>query len=350
MKVLKLYSTAALLLLLLVTTSSHGFVAAPSLNHSGMRNGENCGMQSSNGDSSQLGEISQMLHQAAWYQDRDNSMTAVSTEEGVGAAMATFWTLNGFTQGTQVCPGVYLATAHGVLDDPDKARRDGRALRSPSRNFNTAIGYPMSPANGMTVAGDASFVSPRLRDPSSWSNPNTDYVFVRVENPIRPNNYVRPVRASNRDLVQASNSQQIDIHMHRPRSRFNTNSNGTPDFNNQTWASDIQSIEPLYENPMRVNQSCDKTLVDGVWIGTDCPNEQAVSGSPETLSANGQDYLVGMHTRGDGRSYNNFEDDQIPNALLPSSQFCEDYESVCGTPCAELNEVVSVSPDNSVSL
>ncbi len=56
------------------------------------------GMKSSNGSASQLNEVNCMLnsknclHKAAWYQDRDNSMSPVSTKSGVGAAMAIFRT------------------------------------------------------------------------------------------------------------------------------------------------------------------------------------------------------------------------------------------------------------------
>lgn len=162
-------------------------------------------------------------------------MTPVSTEEGVGAAMAIFMTLNGYSQGIQVCPGVYLATAHGVLDDPSKARSEGGAVRSPLENSVRVIGYPMDPDNMMRARGsEAQFVSPRLRDPSTWSNPATDYVFITVDNPIRPNNVVRPVRASNQRLVEASNRGEINVHLYRPQTRFNTDENGTPDFNNDT--------------------------------------------------------------------------------------------------------------------
>ena len=102
-----------------------------------VRGEESYGMQSTQGIASQLDQIGceinpeSCLHQTAWYQDRDNSMTPVSTEEGVGAAMVTIWSLIGLTQGIQVCPGVYLATAHGVLDDRSKARSEGRSLRDP---------------------------------------------------------------------------------------------------------------------------------------------------------------------------------------------------------------------------
>ena len=66
-----------------------------------IRGGESCGMQSTQGTASQLDQIrckinpESCLHKTGWYQDRDNSMTPVSTDEGVGAAMATIWSVNG---------------------------------------------------------------------------------------------------------------------------------------------------------------------------------------------------------------------------------------------------------------
>ena len=78
---------------------------------------------------SQLNEINCALdpascvHKVAWYLDRDNSMSPVSSKEGVGAAMAIAVTKSGYSQAVQVCPGVYLATAHGILDDPEEAQK-----------------------------------------------------------------------------------------------------------------------------------------------------------------------------------------------------------------------------------
>ena len=39
------------------------------------------------------------------------------------------------------------------------------------------------------------------------------------------------------------------------KQRFNTDENGTPDFNNDLGA-DIKDVEPLYQAPMRVNEAC----------------------------------------------------------------------------------------------
>jgi len=92
---------------------------------------------------------------------------------------------------------------------------------------------------------------------------------------------------------------------------------------------------------MRVNEPCQTVQGYEGLVGSDCPNEQAVSGSSEITNINGQDYLVGLHIHGRAISEDSFERTPAPNAFVPSSLFCEDYESVCGKPCAELDEVLS---------
>ena len=316
--------------------------------HSGMQKSERFGAQLSNRGASRLSEVNCMLkpesclHQVTWYQDRDNSMSSVSTKSGVGAAMAILMTLNGYSQGIQVCPGVYLATAHGVLHSPIRAKKKGRALRSPVDNAVRVIGYPMHPDNMMVAEGSESqYVSPRLRDPWSWSDPTTDYVFIKVDNPLRPNDFVRPIRSSNRRLIEASRRGEINVHLYRPKTRFNTDSNGTPDFNRKTWASDINKMVSLYQKPLKVKEPCQTVQGYEGLVGSDCPTEQAVSGSTYSVNIDGQDYLVGLHIHGGEVSENSFERTPLPNAFVPSSLFCKDYESVCGKPCAELDEVLS---------
>ena len=348
MNPLKSSPHALLLLAGLFSIDAHAGAVSPDL-HSGMRGGDERAVRSSDGGASRVDGIDCMsspercVHKAAWYQDRDNSMSPVSTDEGVGAAMATFWTLNGFSQGIQVCPGVYLATAHGVLDDPLEARKENRPLRGPLQNSVTVAAYPINPENVTRASqSDSQFVSPRIGNPSAWSDPSTDYVFVRVDKAIRPNNFVRPLRSSDQRLIDDSRSGKIDVHLYRPQTRFNTDSNGTPDFNSQTLSQQTANdVAALYQQPMRVNEPC--KLFDpfnSSVIDSNCPNEQAVSGSPEITTIDGESFLVGLHISGDPNSYEKFSDDSVPNAFVPSSHFCNDYESVCGQPCAELDEVL----------
>ena len=319
-------------------------VIRPNL-HKGMQGGENCAMKSSNGSASQLNEINCMLnpksciHKITWYQDRDNSMSPVSTKKGVGAAMAIIDSKVGYSQGIQVCPGVYLATAHGALDSPQEAIKEGRALRDPNNNMQYIDPYPMSDDKYMKIE-NARFTSPRLRDPSTWRDPSTDYVFIKVDNPLKPNHFVRPVKSSDQRLIDASRRGEIDVHLYRPKTVFYTDSEGTPIFSKGSQAKTFEQISPLYDAPMRVNQPCQTVQGYEGLIGSDCPSEQAVSGSPEVTSINGQDYLVGMHIHGRAISEESCEETPAPNAFVPSSHFCKDYESVCGRSCVELDEAL----------
>ena len=337
---------ALLLLAGLFSIDAHAGAVSPDL-HSGMRGGGDRAVRSSDGGASRPDGIDCMsspercVHKAAWCQDRDNSMSPVSPEEGVGATMATIFSKNGKSQAIQVCPGVYLSTAHGVLDNPSKARADGRPQKTSSGNMYGMSLYPLSRETIMTAMNDSSYVSPRIGNPSAWRNISTDYVFVTVDNPIKPDRFVRPVRGSNQRLVNASRRCEMDVHIYRPQTMFDTDSNGTPIFSNGLQAKTFKQISPLYNAPMRVNEPCE--LGDpsySLLIGSNCPNEQAVSGSPEITTIDGESLLVGLHISGDPNPYEKFSDDSVPNAFVPSSHFCDDYESVCGQPCAELDEVL----------
>ena len=165
--------------------------------------------------------------------------------------MATIFSKIGVTQAIQVCPGVYLATAHGVLDNPSKARADGRPQETPSGNMYGMSLYPLSKGTIMNAKNDSSYVSPRIENPSAWNDPTTDYVFIKVDNPLKPNHFVRPVRSSNQRLIDASRGGEIDVHLYRPQTRFDTDSNGTPVFSKGLQAQFFDEIKPLYQAPMR---------------------------------------------------------------------------------------------------
>ena len=293
-------------------------VIKPNL-HKGMQGGENCAMKSSNGSASQLNEINCMLnpksciHKIAWYQDRDNSMSPVSTKKGVGAAMATIFTKSGVSQGIQVCPGVYLATAHGVLDNPREARREERPQKTSSGNMYGMSPYPLSRKTIMTAKNDSSYVSPRIGNPSAWTDPSTDYVFIKVDNPLKPDHFVRPITSSDQRLVDASRRGEIDVHLYRPQTRFDKDSKGTPIFSKGLQAKTFEQISPLYNAPMRVDELCELRISSSTLIGSSCPAEKAVSGSPNTTNINGEDYLLGFVRSGDplNNTPKNFENSRF---------------------------------------
>ena len=300
--------------------------------HMGQKNGENCGMQSTNGSASQLNEINCMInpesciHRTAWYGDRDNSLSEVSSDEGVGAAMAIVFSHRGIAQAVQVCDGIYLSNAH-VLIDPPVGKAGNGAMWAMSS-------YPLSGENRAELPDPSTFISPRKDNPDAWRDVSKDYVFFKVDNP--PNKVsIRPVRGSDEQVASGS----FDTTLYRPRTRYQENPDGTPNFNtDRVGGAELLNI---FRSPYKVNQPCgifhrdDSSVMD-----TDCPTENGVSGSPYTLEAGGESYLVGLHFSGDESSYEKFEDDPVSNGFIQSSHFCEDYESVCGKPCAELSEVL----------
>lgn len=309
---------------------------------------EDCGMRSNNGNANAISEVNCMLnpesclHQAAWYGDRDNSMSEVSTDSGVGAAMAIIDSKNGYSQSIQVCPGVYLATAHGALDSPLKAREEGRDLRDPNDNLQFIDPYPMSDDTFMEIE-NATFTSPRLDDPSKWNDPTTDYVFIKVSNPTNPSAFVTPVTGSDEDMIDGSRND-FPVHLYRPQTVYNQNDNGVPDFNEDSAPTSFEAVSPIYNAPRKVNQACDLTLPDMFTLfRSSCPNEGSVSGSPEIASINNRNYLTGIHIRGEGELYDSAPAAAIQNTVIQSRHFCSDYEKVCGQPCANINEVNSIS-------
>ena len=235
MNPLKSSPPALLLLAGLFSIDAHAGAVSPNL-HSGMRGGDDRAVRSSDGGASRPDEVDCMsnpercVHNATWYQDRDNSMSAVSTKKGVGAAMASVFTKNGRNQAIQVCPGVYLATAHGVLDNPKEARREERPQETPSGNTHGMSPYPLSRETVMTAKNDSSYVSPRIGNPSAWRDSSTDYVFIKVDNPLKPDHFVRPLRSSDQRLIDDSRRGEIDVHLYRQQTTFHKDESGTPIF------------------------------------------------------------------------------------------------------------------------
>ena len=178
----------------------------------------------------------------------------------------------------------------------------------------------MSKDTRMALPDKSTMISPRLNNGTAWSDP------------IRPDKFVRPIRSSNQRLVDASKNSEIDVHLHRPQTMFATDSKGTPDFNSKS------EMTRRYQAPMKVNKTCELKFFSSTLLGSSCPTEQSISGSSYVNEINNADYLFGLHIKGDANSYESFSD--RPNLSIPSSEFCKDYESVCGEPCAELDEVL----------
>ncbi len=292
----------------------------------------------------------------AWYQDRDNTMS--DANDVVGRAMAVVLGPNGTaTQAVQVCPGVYLATAHGALDSPIVARENNRPVREAGTLGTRIIAYPMIPDNMMYTAKSENYISPRLRDPSLWEagNQESDYVFIKVDNPVRPSSFVTPLSTTPEQMVESRN--QIDVSLYRGKSRFRGAETGRLELDGANNViedisnTDTRALAQIYQNPQRVNQSCSISRVNtnsDSLVDHNCPLESGASGSNYTTNIEGKNYIVGLSTRA---STNNIESSEHAggSTMLTSSSFCSDYQTACGQPCPRFEDVVPQESE-SVSL
>jgi hypothetical protein len=268
-------------------------------------------------------------------------MVPVSTDEGVGAAMATIATSHGVSQGIQVCPGVYLATAHGVEEAHEGLDHVSHYIK--------IVHYPMSAENMIEVTNQTAEIIYSSNRQSG--DASTDYVFIRVDQPIRPNDVVRPVQSSNRRLVQLANSGQLDVHLYRPQTLYNPGelspeAGDSPSFDEANMANTFADILPLYQNPFRTVGSCRLGVYQSDnLLANDCPAESGVSGSPSVTSVNGENYLVGIQKGARNASLAEFNPEVLPNTTIQSAHFCEDFEEVCGQPCANMDNIIPPSSE-----
>ena len=266
----------------------------------------------------------------AWYTDRDNSMSDAEPEIQK-AMVVVFAGMGAILQGIQVCPGVYLTTAHGVLEDPNQVR----TKVGPGSYRTSVVAYPMKVENIMLAEQDKNFISPRLRKPKLWNKDHpdfhsSDYVFIKVDNPLRPKNFVRLVRASFAEL------KGQDVHLYRGKSRYKKQGEQGLNFSEgEAIPRDPELLVPIYKSPQKVNQPCALNGQKGPFIFSDCPTEASVSGSPYILKNQGKSYVVGMVTMS---ILANLEATKTVKGspMLKASEFCEDYKKACGQPCGKL--------------
>jgi hypothetical protein len=305
---------------------------------------ENCSMRSDG--LSSFRELSSNLKKATWYNDRDNSMTKLSTEEGIGAAMVIIDSKSGYTQGIQVCPGVYLATGHGVMDAPWRVEAEGRdKLRTLTENMKNIVRYPFENREYRKIREpeDAEFISSHIEDLKKGQKiAKTDYVFIKVKEQMRPENHIRPLMVSDSEFKRLVNDGTIDFRLHRQPTLYETLPDGRPDFNYPDLDMTFERIEKLYDAPLVVNEPC--SYVNGLnnrIPSTNCPSENGVSGSSFITNIDGEDFLVGMLTRGKAEEHKDeFNPKKDGNAFIPSNLFCKDYEKACGVPCPNIEDVL----------
>ena len=282
--------------------------------------------------------------EVAWYQDRDNSMSDANDE--IGEAMAVVLGPNGTaTQAIQVCPGVYLATAHGALDSPIIARKHNRPVREAAILGTRIIAYPMVRENMMGTDKTENYISPRLRDPSLWEqgNEESDYVFIKVNNPVRPQSFVTPMSITPEQVVE--NRSDLEINMYRGKSRYAGAETGAPDHSeeNSVPRSDTSALANLYQVPQKVNSSCGISGLDNYnrfYVDHNCPTEQSASGANYSTEIDGRNYILGINTMGSDINIDSSKH-AGGSTMLTSSSFCADYQTACGKPCPKFSDLMS---------
>jgi len=288
---------------------------------------------------------------AAHYLDLDNSMSPARNKPG--RAMATMYSSNGVSQGVQVCPGVYLATAHGVLDDLTRELRDGETRhKTPAEMGHVVAAYPLSPETRMTASTNQQFISPRINNKDAWNDPSTDYVFIKVDNPLpdRRNDFLPLVSATSEDLISYTEDNLIETYLYRNLPLFEKDSQGNYDFSRPTLG--IDSLVEKLREPQRVNRECNfSSSAFSNKSTTNCPSEPGSSGSPMVTSINGRPYLSAMMRGGQTANIDRYQEGAGGSSLINSSAFCEDYQTACGSnfKCNSLRELLPEG-EQSVSL
>lgn len=275
----------------------------------------------------------------AWYENRDNSMSDIDDE--VAKAMVFIDSRRGYVQGIKLdcpaAPNTYITTSHTFVSS------DGEF--SPKENLRYIDPYPLEDDNYFNDFSQASYTSPKLDDPSRLEDRSADYLFVSLPNASPENQAVRgirPMKASSRHLIEDDQAGRLEVYLYRPKTRYNTDSMGRPDFNSETWAREFDDLKRVYDVPQRVNRRCSLSEVRGFpdFISTDCPSEDSVSGSSYIARVNGQAYYVGLHTWGAERLSPSADSNKVqPNGFLKSEAFCQDYEKVCGQPCVDYESI-----------
>lgn len=299
--------------------------------------------------SNHVPHFSKMVKKIAWYQDRDNSMKDIDINEDsidgkVGRAMATVFSLSGsVSQAIQVCSGVYLATAHGVLDDPKKANQQNRELRAPIKHFLGAYPYPLGDNNYMLPSSNDDFFSPRLRDQKKWGDKSADYVFIKVEKPLRSDDFIMPLIASPRQIEKFRN--EMPIFLYRGNTLYEQTGNSI-NFD-KYLKPDFEKLKFFYKRPQKIKHPC-KTINFGEQkrSSTNCPFEKRVSGSSLITMINKNPYVLGVAMSARLLNINSFTfsierpGDIRGSIFINSNSFCQDYLLACGRPCVTLEEAL----------
>lgn len=266
--------------------------------------------------------------------DTENNRTDQIMSEALGTLTSTG--INN-SQMTQVCSGVYLGAAHGLLQrgDTEESLLSERRPRIDAYPFGTKpemFGYEV--------------ISPRLNTSADevWSDPSTDWAFLRVANPANPNSYAPVMNEFVYQLLiqEAHGNRTV---MYRPQTAFSdveVTQEGIlrPNFESRIlhYNGDRPELMERYQQLLRSTQSCGIADSGRPYMATHyCPTEKRISGSPMIIFGNdAQPYVVGVHVLGKEAHH---DKSQSLNAFVSSPAFCQGYEQVCGQPCVTLDDL-----------
>lgn len=297
---------------------------------------------------------------AAWHDGRDNSMK--DADDQASQSMMILSNKNGKSIAFQICPGVFLTSAHGLLNTPERAKINERPINDIKNQRIRLYAFPMTPQKALTDRElNFSYISPMLQDKQNWAIRHLDYAFViadpetAVKTALKkgfsynPDNFISPLIYAPKSFENANLEGKVSTHLYRGRPRLPISADSFPirnssgQFDGTKYFSNRDSFSAL-DKPQRVVHSC--TIRAGKYMfRNDCPTEQGVSGSPYVSKIGDSFYTVGLHVSGTDYVASDtpklsHKTRELGAAGIMPNQFCEDYKKVCGMPCAKYEKII----------
>jgi hypothetical protein len=290
-----------------------------------------------------------MPAEASWFLYRNNGLQPIplhgkTADSQVVRAMAVITTGSGLaSQAIQVCPGVYLATAHGVLMNPRKPR--ARAYHTLDKGVKI-YPYPFRVGKYFTTQNAGLTVyAPRVKNVFNWLLHDTDFAFIKMNLPrarltarrlgmrYRVEDYVIPLAITTEQLI----AQDQPVYLYRNQSLYpRKGAKGLP-YIHQPYQRTLKELEQLLTLPRKTRAPCQLIESQQKMVGHDCPFEQGASGSTLIVKKGDKPYVAALaaYRKGFvGAGLARPLDAGNANDAIAGAGLCELYEHVCGVPCA----------------
>ena len=317
----------------------------------------------SGGLHAQTHQFQELLQKVAWYKDRDNSL--VDSDDPAAKATVVVSTKAGKSLGVQVCPGVFLSTAHGVLNSPQAHKENARPIGGSSNQRVRLYTFPLTNKKHLNDKSlEFKYISPRLNNEKNWKNPETDYVFIKTDPQkaeahakttgfnYSSKNFIQPIDYNEDRLIELSGDETIDVHLYRGYTFYETDKEGFPvrkaeQFDDSRLNSRIKDVKAKYKKPQKVRDRCElaKARDDFGKVYHNCPTEKGTSGSAYASYIGEKQYLIGITAEGRSSVIDSSEGFGWGSDFLKSDQFCKDYQKACGQPCVDLDATLSQQTD-----